>query len=426
MRKTSRKRSKRKVLDKGQRLSRPGAVRRVGIKEVLIGARSRLREVVMSSGIQVLMAMLEEDREELCGPRYQPQEGREYYRYGYDESPAVLGGRKVQVLKPRVREVDGGEVELPTWRDISEEDPLGERAVEQMLVGVSTRSYERSLEPLPREMETLGVSRSSVSRRFVARTEKEVKGYLNRSLDGLDLPVVMVDGTILGEHVLVTVLGIDATGKKHVLGVREGSTESSGVCSELLKEMIERGLTVERARLFVIDGGKGIRKAIRTVFGMWALIQRCQEHKLRNVLEHLPKHKHAWIRSAIRSAWRSETHTKASKKLRKLAKQLDTDHPGAASSLREGMSETLTLIELGVRGSLLSSLYSTNPIENLQGLLKRTTRNVKRWRSGSMALRWAVTGLMEAEKRFRRIRGYREMPQLEVALEAQVGEKMAA
>ena len=184
-----------------------------------------------------------------------------------------------------------------------------------MLVGVSTRSYERSLEPLPREMETLGVSRSSVYRRFAARTEKEVKRYLNRSLDGLDLPVVMVDGTILGEHVLVTVLGIDATGKKHVLGVREGSTESSGVCSELLKEMIERGLPVERARLFVIDGGKGIRKAIRTVFGMSALIQRCQEHKLRNVLEHLPKHKHAWIRSAIRSAWRSETDTKASKKL---------------------------------------------------------------------------------------------------------------
>jgi putative transposase len=290
MRKSIKNASRRKAIQGRWRSESP---RKVGLREVLVNARASLREVVLSSGLQVLAAMLEEDRERLCGPRSRPWEERGAYRHGHDEAPVVLGGRKVRVSKPRVRSVDDQEVELPTWRQMTEEDPLEERAVEQMLVGVSTRGYARSLEALPEEMESVGVSRSSVSRRFVARTAREVEVFLGRELEGIDLPVVMVDGTELGEHVLVTALGIDSTGKKQVLGVREGSTENEQLCLELLRSLVERGLVVERARLFVIDGGKGIRKAIRGVFGSWALVQRCQVHYADLRIMPTPDGKHA-------------------------------------------------------------------------------------------------------------------------------------
>lgn len=403
-----------------------GALRRVNLGSVLVRAKEALREVMLSAGTDVLMAMLEEDREVLCGPRHEQSEGRENHRYGYDRGPLVLGGRKVAVRKPRVRSIEGGkEVELPTWRQYADEDPLTDRTIEQMLVGVTTRRYERSLEPLPEGLESQATSRSSVSRRFVARTSAHVDLFLTRSLKGEDHPVVMIDGTGFGDHLMLVAMGIDSNGTKHVLGVREGTTESEGVCRSLLQELIERGLKTERARLFVIDGGKGIRKAIRDVFGAWALVQRCQEHKRRNVLDHLPKSKRARVSKAMRDAWKSESEAEARRLLRQLARDLEPTHPGAASSLREGLDETLTVLSLGVKGSLARTLVTTNPIENLQGLLKRVVRSVKRWRSGSMALRWAVTGLMEAEKRFRRVRGYREMPQLLAALSSKIAEKAA-
>ena len=214
-------------------------------------------------------------------------------------------------------------------------------------------------------------------------------------------------------------LGIDRDGKKHVLGVVEGTTESEATCRSLLRDLIERGLPVERCRLWVIDGGKGLRKAIRTTFGDWALIQRCQVHKLRNVLDHLPKNKHTWVRAAIRKAWGSAKENEAKRKLLDLASQLESDHPGAAGSLREGLDDTLTLIGLGVKpGALHRTLCSTNPIENLIGGTKGIARNVKRWRGGRMVLRWSVTGLIEAEKKFRRIRGHRDLPLLIAALDA--------
>ena len=402
-------------------------LRRVQFGSVLVRAKQALREVMLSAGTDVLMALLEQDREALCGPRHEQSEGRENHRYGYDTGPLVLGGRKVAVRKPRVRSIGGDEeIELPTWRQFSDEDPLTERAIEQMLVGVTTRKYERSLEPLPEGLESQGTSRSSVSRRFVARTSAQVDAFLSRPLKDVDHPVVMIDGTGFGDHLMLVAMGIDEKGEKHVLGVREGTTESEGVCRSLLQELIERGLEVERARLFVIDGGKGIRKAIREVFGAWALVQRCQEHKRRNVLDHLPKGKRARVSKALRDAWKSESEPTARRLLRQLAKDLEPAHPGAAASLREGLDETLTVLLLGMKGSLARTLVTTNPIENLQGLLKKVVRNVKRWRGGSMALRWAVTDLMEAEKRFRRVKGHREMPQLLAALSSKIEERKAA
>jgi putative transposase len=396
---------------------------RVQLEIALDRAREDLLGLATRSGLEILAAMLEQDREEVVGPNYRWSDAREAYRYGYDEGAVVMGGRKVRVPKPRVRSaVGGGEIVLPTWEWATRQDPLDQRTMQQMLVGVSTRSYAKSLEPAPPGIDhSVAVSRSSVSRRFVAQTKAKVEGFLGQSLADLDVRVVMIDGTWLGEHLMLVVLGIDAEGEKHVLGVREGTTENEGVCRSLLSELVERGLLVNQARLFVIDGGKGIRKAIRSVFGVWALIQRCQVHKLRNVLQHLPEQQHASVRSAMRGAWSSSSDAAAKRKLNTLARQLETRWPSAAASLREGLDETLTVLGLGITGALYRTLRSTNPIENLQSLFKRVTRRVTHWRNGTMARRWAVTGLMDAAARFRRIRGHADLRRLAAALDARCG-----
>ena len=390
------------------------------LPRAVLDTRLALRDFLLAAGLKELQAVLEEDRTLLCGPKGRFQDERAAYRHGHDEGVVVLGGRKVRVPKPRARRVDGKELELPHWRHFSQEDPLDERVQRQILLGVSTRGYADSLEALPIELPEKGTRRSSVSRRFVARTARSVEAFLSRPLADVDFPVLQIDGVVLDEHLLLTAQGIDTTGRKQVLGVAEGSSESEEVAKSLLRNLIDRGLVVERARLFVIDGGKGLRKAIRSVFGAWALIQRCQVHKMRNVLEHLPERQKAWVRAAIRRAWSAPTVGRAREQLRTLAARLRADHPGASASLEEGLDEALTVIALGVVGSLHQTLRSTNPIENMQGTIRRVTRNVKRWRDGSMVLRWVVTALMEAEKKFRRVKGYREMPQLLAALDATV------
>lgn len=399
----------------------PASTGQILLPRAVLDTRLALRDFLLAAGLQELRKVLEEDRTLLCGPKGRFQDDRRAYRHGHDLGELVLGGRKVRVPKPRARSVNGCELELPHWRHFGQEDPLDERAQRQILLGVSTRGYADSLEALPNELPERGTRRSSVSRRFVARTAKSVDAFLSRPLGEIDLAVVQIDGVVLDEHLLLTAQGIDATGSKQVLGVTEGSGESEAVATSLLRNLIERGLVVERARLFVIDGGKGLRKAIRSVFGAWALIQRCQVHKMRNVLEHLPERQRAWVRAGISRAWSGTTVGRAREQLRTLATQLRADHPGAAASIEEGLDETLTVIELGVVGSLHQTLRSTNPIENMQGTIRRVTRNVKRWRDGSMVLRWVVTALMEAEKKFRRVKGYRDMPQLLAALDATVG-----
>ncbi len=403
---------------------RPASTIELRLPGLLRETRHALRELVIASGLEVFQALLEEDRQALCGPRHQPQEDRSAFRHGFDRGQVVLGGRKVQVRKPRVRSANPKqELVLPLWEHVAAEDPLNERVLEQMLLGVSTRKYARSLEPLPAPATSRSVSRSAVSRRFVARTTAQLDTFISRPLDQEDYPVLMVDATGFGDHLLVVVLGIDASGRKRVLGVEEGSTENAALCRRLLSNLVERGLNVERARLVVVDGGKGVRRAVKEVFGTWAVVQRCQVHKLRNVLEHLPENAQPWVRATMRQAYAQGDAEKARRQLQRLASRLESDHPGAASSLREGLEETLTVLTLGLNGSLRRTLRSTNPIENLNGTLKRVARNVKRWRGGTMVLRWAGTGLIEAERKFRRIRGHRDLPSLLAALDALVPAK---
>jgi len=254
-----------------------------------------------------------------------------------------------------------------------------------------------------------------VSRRFIARTEAQLEHFLSRPLDDRDFPILMLDGKGFGDHTLVIALGIEAEGHKEVLGVAEGSTENEAVCRRLLANLVERGLPIERTRLFILDGGKGLRKALRGIFGDWALVHRCQLHKIRNVVEHLPEGKRAWVKAAMRKAYACENPALARRHLLDLARSL-ANHPGATASLHEGLEETLTLLHLGVRGALARTLASTNPIENLMGTLERVSHTVKRWHHGRMALRWVVTVLLEARKSFRRVKGYRDIPALLRAL----------
>lgn len=370
--------------------------------------RRDLREFVISAGAAALSALLEAERTEVVGPRYARLPARQARRAGSAPGELVMGGRRVQVRRPRARTCDGQEVQLPTWRAFGVEDPLDERAVEQMLVGVTTRRYARSLEPLPATLPSRGASKSAVSRRFVAATERQMAEWLGRDLGAIDLGVLMIDGVVIDEHVLLVALGIDADGKKHVLGVREGATENAAASTALLADLRERGLRTDRTVLVVIDGSKALAKAVRNVFGERAIVQRCQAHKARNVLDQLPDAMKPSVRQVLRDAYAAADADRAHAVLTNLMRRLRDDHPGAAASLEEGLADTLAVKRLRLPRKLERQLSTTNSIENLMGSVRRLSDRVKRWNGGKMILRWTVAAVADAAKRFRRVTGARE------------------
>jgi transposase-like protein len=371
----------------------------------------------VDAGKQVLAAMMEADREALCGPKGSPDVHRSAYRGGHTPSSVVLGGQRIAVSRPRVRSVKSVELNLPTFEWAASTDPLDRATMHAIAAGVSTRRYKGTQEELPEGEKSSSTSKSAVSRRFVQMSTQQLHEWMSRRLDDLNLPVVMVDGMCFDDRVILVALGIDAKGKKHILGLREGSTEKAQVVKSLLSDLVERGLNADQPRLWVIDGGKALRSAIVRMFGATALIHRCQEHKRRNVLEHLPKHLHSNVSRILRDAWKTADAKLAKRRLERLASSLQADHPGAAASLQEGLQETLTLQELGITGALYVTLRTTNPIENLNGLIAGYTRNVKRWRDGQMVLRWVASALSDARKRFRALRGFRDIPKLIAALQ---------
>ena len=370
--------------------------------------RNQLREFVIGAGTAALAAVLEEERTRLVGPKYAHLPDRRAHRAGSAPGELVMGGRRVQVRRPRVRTLDGEEMQLPSWSLFGAEDPLRERAMEQMLVGVSTRRYARSLEPLPPDLVSRGTSRSAVSRRFTAATERQMAEWLGHGLGELELGVVMIDGIHIGEHVMLVALGIDADGKKHVLGVREGATENAASCTALLANLRDRGLHTDRSMLVVIDGAKALAKAVRNVFGEQAIIQRCQVHKTRNVVDQLPDDMKPSVRQALQEAYAASDGDRARTMLTNLVRRLRDKHPGAASSLEEGLDETLSVKRLRLPRKLERQLSTTNAIENLMGSVRRLSNRVKRWRDGKMILRWTVAAVSDAATRFRRVTGARE------------------
>lgn len=389
----------------------------LGLLESLEDVREGFFTLCVSAGRQVLTAMMERDREALCGPKWIPNAQRRAHRAGTIRSEVTLGGRRIPMQRLRARSTGGHELRLPSFGFASSRDPLDARTLEAIAIGVSTRKYHRSLDPLPSEECERSVGRSSVSRRFVALSSQLLAKWMNRALDRLDIRVVIIDGIFLADHCILIALGVASDGAKHVLGLHEGSSENSTVAKALLSELLDRGLDAERPTLFVIDGGKGIRKAIGELFGAGAVVQRCQVHKRRNVLDHLPESMRPGVRRAMQQAYDTPDEDLARRQLERLARSLEREHPGAAGSLREGLEETLTLQRLGVTDSLYRTLRSTNPIENLNGSVACFARNVRRWKDGSMVLRWVGTALHEAQKQFRRLKGFRDMKLLIAALD---------
>ena len=405
-----------RTVDRSHQVALP-AQRHLPLVDLLVDTRAELMELAVASGLKVLTTMLEEDRTAMCGPRYQHQAERQASRAGTVPSEVVLGGRKVAIRRPRVRR-DGTEVPLPTFEAFADTDPLNRRVVEQMLVGVATRQYARSLEPAPPMVTSRGTSKSAVSRRFVAKTRAQLETWQSHPLDGLDLVGLILDGVHVGEHCLIVALGIAADGQKHALGLWEGSTENATLCQSLLANLQSRGLRTDRSLLVMLDGSKALRKAVRDLFADVALVQRCQVHKLRNVLDHLPERQRPWVKAIMQRAYRSTDIATARRLLTDLARRLETDHPSAAESVREGLDETLTVLGLNLPDTLRRSLTTTNAAESLISRTRHVKRNVKRWRGGQMVLRWVAAGVLEAVKGFRRLKGHKAMPHLVTALRA--------
>lgn len=382
-------------------------------------AREGLLALSVGVGLGVLSELLEEEVDEVVGPKGKHDPERSAVRHGHEAGEVTLGGRRVQVERPRVRSADGGsEVALRTYQHFADRDPLSRLVLEQMLAGVSTRRFERTREPVGSEVEAVArsTSRSAVSREFVARTRENLLALMSRRLDDVRLAALMLDGIELKGRCCVVALGITTDGVKLPLGLWDGSTENATVARELLSNLVARGLDLGQGVLCVIDGAKALRKAIDEVLGP-VPVQRCVRHKERNVLDHLPERDRPTVKRRLRHAWALDDHERALAELRSLAAELERSHPGAAASLREGMAETLTVTRLGVKGSLKRTLASTNPCESMIEIVRRTSRNVKRWQSGDMCLRWTAAGMLEAERQFRKIIGYHDLAKLALAIE---------
>jgi len=363
--------------------------------------------------------LLEQERTMLVGPRNKKNPEGKHERGGTTKSSLTLGGRLIPFMRPRVHTkkkvgMDEQRIEIPleTWEAFSKEDPLTERAVEQMVIGVATRKYKRSLEDLPENIESSGTSKSAVSRRFVDATSTEFEKLMTASIAALDIQVLMLDGVAVAGHTIIVALGFDSGGNKHVLGLWEGATENAEVCKSLLANLVERGLPTNRTLLFVIDGSKALAKAVKDTFGKRQLIQRCQVHKRRNVEEHLPEEEKKSIGTAIQSAYCCGNAERAKERLIKITQSIEKKYPGAAASLREGMDETLTVLRFGLPEALEKTLVTTNAIENLNGTVRHISRRVKNWQDGTMILRWFAIAMVEAQKGFRRLKGYKGMKTL--------------
>ena len=394
----------------------------VAMVEIGGAVKEGLLALAVATGLQVMTTMMEESVIALAGPKGHHQPDRSAVRHGSEAGSVVLGGRRVPVRRPRVRATDGsGELPVGAYETFSGSDLLGEIALERMMAKLSTRRYRAGLEPVGAAVQASArsTSKSSVSRRFVARTETALAELMDADLTPLDIVAVMIDGVHYAGHCCVVALGIGIDGTKHPLGVVEGDTENATVVKDLLAGLRDRGLDVGRPTLVVIDGAKALAAGVHAVFDH-PVVQRCQLHKIRNVEARLPKALAATVAKKMRAAYHDPDPLAAEATLEALARSLDKAHPGGAGSLREGLTETLTISRLGVPPTLARTLRSTNAIESMIEICRDHSANVKRWRDGHMTLRWCAAGMSEAAKQFRRVNGHLHLPALRRALDAQV------
>ena len=377
--------------------------------------RQSLSSFAVEVGLRVAQCLLEDEVTQRCGERHERQPGRQETRFGHQPGFITIASQKVSLAKPRVRSTNGrGEADLERYRLLQSPEAMPQAALEHLVNGVSTRRYEQVVQ-LARQ--GFGVKKSSVSRGFVRASAAEVERLAERRFEDERFAVIFVDAQPYASEMMVVALGITTSGEKRLLGLRQGATENATVVTSLLEELRERGVRTDVPTLFVLDGAKALRAAVIRVWGKFAVIQRCQVHKRRNVEAHLPDKHHDELRQRLNAAYHETNQAQALALLRATAQWLRRISPAAAASLEEGLEETLTVVRLGVPELLRKTLATTNPIESAFSVAESVTRRVKRWRDGDMRERWCVAGLVDAESRFNRVKGHKHLPQFLTALE---------
>lgn len=399
-------------------LAREGAELLAPMLDLLEAGRQTVDQWACELGRVGIEALLVLSADQLAGRPHPGRKGGEIRHHGSQRGRVQLAERGVRVDRPRLRRKGaglGGEVELGVYRMLQENPEVGRRVLEILLGGVSTRNYKQVLGEMA---EAVGISRSQVSREYVAASEEAFQELCERRFDDRDILIIYLDGQIFGDFCVVTAVGVDSEGNKQVLGVAEGSSENAAVVKGLLSGLVERGVKADRRRLFVIDGSKALRCAIKEVYGSGSPVQRCRNHKIENVTGYLPKEQAAQVRSTMKAAWLLDAK-KGQGRLEQLAGWLEQTHPDAAGSLREGLGEMFTINRLGLPAKLRRCLGTTNIIENGHSGSRRRSGRVTRWRDGQMVLRWAAASHLSAERNYKRIMGHEQLWQLKAKLDEQ-------
>jgi transposase-like protein len=381
--------------------------------EVWEELQARVEQLAGEAGLKILHGILEEEVRQRVGPPHRPDPASGAVRWGRQPGYVIFGGQKIALARPRVRTREGKELELESYGQLQQDGRMQRAVAEGIVCGLSTRKYRRAVQSV---LDGYGIRKSSVSRHFVSATADQLRTLCEKNLAELDLVALLIDGIEFKGQVLIVALGVAESGSKHLLGLWQGATENATVCTALLEDLVERGLNQQRRYLFVLDGSKALRAAVDKVFGTRAEVQRCQLHKRRNVRDHLPEGCRADYDRQLRNAYAMASYEDAKAALEKLFRQLQRINPSAARSLEEGREETLTLHRLGVGPLLRRSLSTTNIIESCLSTVDHVSRNVKRWQGGDHRVRWAAAGLLEAEKKFRKVKGYRELKELAAKL----------
>jgi len=383
------------------------------------GVGNLLRE----TGLALMQTVMDEEVRHLAGERHQQHEGRRAHRWGKEDGYCVVDGQKVPIRKTRLRTPEKREQRLGSYELFQRSGPLQAGVWDKMMRGLSTRNYGAVVKDFHN---AYGVEKSAVSENFIEASREKVKQLMERPLNELRLCTVLIDGTPFKDRQMIAALGIGCDGTKTVLGIREGATENTAVVSGLLSELVERGLDFSTPRLYVLDGGKALAAAVRKYAGEAGFIQRCQVHKKRNVVDHLPDELKADVKRKLQSAYAMAEYADAKRALERLHRELMDLNPSAARSLEEGMEETLTVHKLRVPDQLRRTLCCTNVIESAFSIVETVCRNVKRWRDGDHIERWVGSGLLVAERQFRRVIGHRQIPMLLSSLAAAVSKKPIA
>jgi putative transposase len=376
------------------------------IVDMIQSASQVVDTVIHEIGVKTLEIILALSAEEVAGPRTPGKASGEIRHHGSQMGRVQLADRKVRVQRPRLRHKTEGEVKIPAYEALRKNQALSQYMLGALMRGISTREYHQVL---PKMAETVGVSRSAVSRQAMEASIEQLKQLQERRWDQVEILVIYIDGQRFAEHHILSAVGVDIEGHKHVLGIGSGATENAAAVKQLLTGLRERGLPTDRKYLFIIDGAKALRTAIEEVFGADQQVQRCRNHKIQNVMNELPKQQQDQTRKLMRAAFRLSTAEEGEKRLEQIARQLEHDYSSAARSLREGMKEMFTLQRLKIPATLHKCLATTNLIESPHSGIRKRTRNVCRWRDVDMVERWAASAWLLTEKNFRRIDGHKEL-----------------